>query len=86
MRELQFSEVAIEQLRKIPQADLKRIKKKLTRFLDQKNPLIYARVLINSDLWTYRRRIGDWRVIFDVSENKNLLIVLVIGRRKDVYR
>jgi len=86
MRQVQFSDIAFKQLQKMTKKDLKRIKQKLERFCIQEDTLALARKLVNSDLWTYRWRIWDWRVIFDVDEQWKIIIVLIIGKRKDIYR
>ena len=36
------------------------------------------------DLWRYR--VGDYRLICDIQDEKITVLVLVIGHRKDVYR
>ena len=33
-----------------------------------------------------RFRVGDWRVIYRVQDDKLLILVIKIGRRSDVYR
>jgi mRNA interferase RelE/StbE len=33
----------------------------------------------------YRIRIGDYRAIYTIKENELIVLVLTIGRRKDVY-
>ena len=35
---------------------------------------------------TYRARVGDYRVVFEVDENRKELIVHYVRHRKDVYR
>jgi len=40
--------------------------------------------LINPEFGTYRFRIGDYRVIFDIEDDQ--IIVLRIGHRREVYR
>jgi mRNA interferase RelE/StbE len=47
-------------------------------------PLRYARKLIDPSVGTYRFRIGDYRVIFDIYD-KNIAI-LRIGHRKSIYK
>ncbi len=40
--------------------------------------------MTSSELGTYRFRMGDYRVIFDVDDNK--IVVLRVGQRRDIYR
>ena len=34
----------------------------------------------------FRLRVGDYRVIFDMEENKMIILVLVVGSRGDIYK
>jgi len=36
------------------------------------------------DLWRYR--VGDYRIICDIQDNRLVVLVLRVGHRKDVYR
>jgi len=59
-----------------------RIGKTLLRYLE--DPFKYAEKLTDPKLGTYRFRIGDYRVIFDMEETD--IVVLRVGHRKDIYR
>ena len=48
------------------------------------NPVQYSEKLTDPRIGTYRFRIGDYRVIFDI-EGKDI-VVLRVGHRKDIYR
>lgn len=50
----------------------------------QNNPSLYSEKLINPEIGTYRFRIGDYRVIFDI-EGKDI-VILRVGHRKDIYK
>ncbi len=50
----------------------------------QDNPVQYSEKLTDPRIGTYRLRIGDYRVIFDI-EGKDI-VVLRVGHRKDIYR
>jgi mRNA interferase RelE/StbE len=39
--------------------------------------------LINRDAW--RIRIGDYRVIYQIHDNRLLVLVVRIGHRRDIY-
>ena len=59
-----------------------RIGKTLLRF--EEEPLRYAEKLSDPILGTYRFRIGDYRVIFDIEGNE--IIVLRVGHKREIYR
>lgn len=50
----------------------------------QNNPLEYSEKLTDSKIGTYRFRIGDYRVIFDI-EGKDI-VILRVGDRKEIYK
>jgi len=50
----------------------------------QDNPLRHSEKLTDPEIGTYRFRVGDYRVIFDL-EGKDV-IVLRVGHRKEIYR
>ncbi|NUN98684.1 MAG: type II toxin-antitoxin system RelE/ParE family toxin [Candidatus Omnitrophica bacterium] len=47
-------------------------------------PLKHARKLSNSSIGTYRYRIGNYRVIFDLADRD--VVVLRVGHRREIYR
>jgi mRNA interferase RelE/StbE len=49
-----------------------------------KDPLHYARKMIDPSLGSYRFRIGDYRVVFDLESDK--IVVLRVGHRSEIYR
>ncbi|MBU1178168.1 type II toxin-antitoxin system RelE/ParE family toxin [Patescibacteria group bacterium] len=65
----------------------KRIAEKLRFYIVQSNPLQHAKKLKDSRLGTYRFRIGNYRVVFDIDDQGNItiLIILRIKHRKEVY-
>jgi len=59
-----------------------RIGKTLLRF--REDPLKHAEKITDSKLGSYRFRIGDYRVIFDLEGDD--VVILRIGHRRDIYR
>lgn len=84
MYSYEFTRQATKDLRKLPKNVQKTIVKKLDYFINSAEPLQFATYLINSEIGQYRFRIGDYRVIFDL-ENE-ILIILTLGHRKEIYR
>ena len=48
------------------------------------DPLGLSKKLVNAKIGHYRYRVGDYRVVFDLSGAS--LIVLRVGHRRDIYR
>lgn len=63
---LLYTQRAVRDIRKLNRRAKQRIKAALEKY--QENPLQFAEKLTDSQLGTYRFRIGDYRVIFDLDE------------------
>ncbi|MCL2322824.1 MAG: type II toxin-antitoxin system RelE/ParE family toxin [Oscillospiraceae bacterium] len=50
------------------------------------NPRIYGRSLTANLSGKWRYRIGDYRIIANISDCKVIIYVLEIGHRKDIYK
>jgi addiction module RelE/StbE family toxin len=72
-----------EDIPKISPPARKRIKKAIEERLAT-NPIEYGKPLRYSLKGCRRLRMGDWRIIYKVEEN-NLVLVVKIGHRKEVY-
>ena len=48
------------------------------------DPTAHATRLTDSRVGSFRFRIGDWRVVFDIIDDR--VIVLRIGHRREIYR
>ena len=79
-----FTPSALRQLKKLPLEIQHRIIKKLDFYCAQSEPLQFAENLVKFEIGSYRFRVGDYRVIFDI-EDDNLLILLV-GHRRNIYQ
>lgn len=85
MYQIKFKSSADKRFSKLPKDIQIRIIQKLEFFLSQPDPLFYAEILTNARIGTYRFRIGDYRVVFDLEEDEIIMIV-DIDHRKDIYR
>jgi len=79
-----FKRQALKDFQKLPKDIQKRIIKKLDFFISSDNPLSFAESLVNFEIGEYRFRIGDYRVIFDVEDDK--IIILTLGHRREIYK
>ena len=84
MYEILFSKQADKTLRKMSRNMATLIREKLDRLaLDPYAKHNNATKLKN--LPAYRLRIGDWRVIYEINDDKLIILVLKIGPRGGIY-
>jgi mRNA interferase RelE/StbE len=79
---LLYTSRAERDIKKLPPDIKRRIGQTLLRY--KQAPHDYSETLADTKLGTYRFRIGDYRVIFDIDGNE--IIVLRVGHRRDIYR
>jgi len=80
-----FTKDATRALQKIPRETARLIRTKLEQIAeDPYAPHPNVTKLQNRE--GYRLRVGDYRVIYDVRQDKVLILVLKIGPRGEVYR
>lgn len=73
----------VKALAKIPKRDAKFIKEKIESLVD--NPrLIGAIKLSGKEL--YRIRYGYYRIIYKIYDDKLVVLILDVDKRKDVYK
>lgn len=84
---VEFDDRALKELRKL---DL-RVQRQILRFLRQRvatpdNPKRFGKPLSGDRLGLWRYRIGSYRLICRIEEDRVVVLVLGVGHRKDVYR
>ena len=79
-----FAGSSKKDLDKLDRVVRQRIAKKLQHFLEQEDPLVFARHLVHSNIGSYRFRVGHYRIVFDVDDD--VIQVVSIKHRGDVYR
>ncbi|MFA5803735.1 MAG: type II toxin-antitoxin system RelE/ParE family toxin [Melioribacteraceae bacterium] len=80
--ELLYTKRAVRDIQKLNERTKTRIKIALEIYSE--NPYKYLEKLTNFSYGNYRFRIGDYRVIFDIDENR--IVILRVGHRKEVYK
>lgn len=71
---------AEKSLQKIPQSYQEKIKKAVLKL--EANPFCFGTVkLVGYPVAEYRHRVGDYRILFDIWEERKILMILDIKRR-----
>lgn len=78
---LLYTKTAAKDIQKLDTVVKKRLKIKLETYA--KNPLSYAKKLTDSSLGTFRWRVGNYRIIFDIDANN--IVILRIRHRSEIY-
>lgn len=79
---IHYAVSAAEQLRELPVVIQERILRKIFWFSEQKDPLIFAKLLSGTQV--YRFRIGTYRILFEIA-GETLWILKILPRDK-AYR
>ncbi|MBI2008275.1 type II toxin-antitoxin system RelE/ParE family toxin [Candidatus Amesbacteria bacterium] len=79
-----FRPSAEKQFFKLDSQIQKRIIEKLEFFMNSNIPIAFAEHLTNHEIGSYRFRIGDYRVVFDLEDD--ILVILKVGHRRDIYK
>jgi mRNA interferase RelE/StbE len=82
MYKVLLTQRALNDLDGLEKQDRIRIIKKLKEYASK--PLRDTRKLESPKIGTYRFRVGDFRIVFDIDGEN--LVVLRVGHRKTIYR
>ena len=54
--------------------------------VDCEDPRIHGKPLSSNRVGQWRYRIGDYRIIALIEDDKLIILVIAIGHRKDIYK
>jgi len=80
--DITFSDFADKQLSKLPLNTQNRIVTTIKRC--RIRPYSHVKKLVGSKY--FRLRVGDYRVIIDIIDNKLIIHVIEVGHRKNIYK
>ena len=79
---LVYTHRAIRDIDALDTSVRQRVGKTLLRY--GPDPLKHAEPLKQSELGSYRFRIGDYRVVFDLDGDQ--IVIMRVGHRREIYR
>ena len=82
--QLSFSSDAVKDIQKLDTAIKKRLQKKFAEIAENSDINKIAKQLVNFDAGQYRLRVGDYRIIFDLTGTT--IFILRVRHRREVYR
>ena len=82
--ELILKPSAERQVRDLPRAIQRRVLNKLTDV--QRNPRLNGTTKLAGGSSTWRVRVGDYRIVYEINDDKRIIFVTIIAHRREVYR
>lgn len=83
---VRFTDKALKVLKKMDKQTAKLIMAWIRKNLeDCENPRQHGKGLTANRSGQWRYRVGDYRLIADIQEDKILILILNIGHRNDIY-
>ena len=81
---IEFRPAVLKSLKKFPKRDLVRIKKKIEELAtDLPDP---KTTKMKGDNSFHKIRSGNYRIIYEIHNDRLVILVVEIGHRKDVYK
>lgn len=81
---IEFTPRADRQFRSLPAAVQKRLGKRIDKLAQNPRPRGVEK--LEGEIGLLRLRVGRYRVIYTVQDERLLVLVVKIGHRRDVYR
>lgn len=81
---IHFKPRARRELAKLPKPVGERIARAIDELAHEPRPPGCKKLAGEDDLW--RVRVGDYRIVYQVHDDRLIVLVVRIGDRKDVYR
>jgi mRNA interferase RelE/StbE len=81
---IEWKQSARRELRRLDRAVIARVHEAVGSL--SPNPFPHGVRKLQGSVNTYRIRVGDYRVIYQVSEDRLLIEIIRVRHRKDVYR
>lgn len=81
--DITFARSALKELESYDNELLNRIFSRIESLSEQPRPHGCIKLKGNNDLW--RIRIGNYRVLYSIDDNQNIVDIISIGHRKDIY-
>ena len=81
---IEWKRTALKELEKLPRPMISRIVSAVDNLSSNPFPPGVRKLVGTEDI--YRIRVGDYRVLYNIIENKLVIEIIRVRHRKDVYR
>lgn len=82
--EIRIMPAAQKEIDRLPQRARERVEAAIVSLADNPRPVGSKKLRTLKD--TYRVRVGNYRIIYQVFDDELVILVVTVGDRKDIYR
>lgn len=84
---VEFSDVALRSLKKLDKQTAALILGYIEKKLENcENPRVFGKALIANHQGKWRYRVGDFRILCLLEDDRIIITVIEIGHRRDIYK
>ena len=84
--DVEYSKTAVDNIKKIDSSTSKIIRNWIEKnLINTENPRIKGKALTGDLKGLWRYRVGDYRILADIQDDKIVILILDIGHRSKIY-
>ncbi len=81
---VEFRPAVLKSMKRLPKREQRRIKKKIDDLAENLPDPATTKMKGNNTF--HRIRAGDYRIVYEIHEDRLVILVVKVGHRKDVYK
>ncbi|MDY6989467.1 MAG: type II toxin-antitoxin system RelE/ParE family toxin [Thermodesulfobacteriota bacterium] len=81
---VEFRPAVLKSMKRLPKKDLRRIKKKIDGLAENLPDPATTKMKGNNNF--HKIRAGNYRIVYQIHEDRLVILVVKVGHRKDVYK
>ena len=81
---VEFRPAVLKSIKRLPKKELRRIKKKIDGLSENLPDPATTKMKGNNPF--HRVRTGNYRIVYQILEDRLIILVVKVGHRKDVYK
>ena len=80
---VEFRPAVLKSMKRLPKRELVRIKKRIDDLAENLPDPVTTKMKGNNTF--HRIRAGDYRIIYEIHDDRLVILVVKVGHRKDIY-
>ncbi len=82
--QIELTRATVKALRRLPDTPRKRLEQAIAGLRDHPRP--HGCLPLSGRENTWRVRVGDYRVVYEIHDQRLLIVIIRVAHRRDIYR